>query len=234
MKEKAKIKRLSFLFLIVLAILCCFPTPIKTVRADSSDSLVILLLENHSENEIDIDVKMVTNTGVSGMTLELQFNRKVFEYVGYERGEALAELDLMATNLSVDNTLPVKFNWFRNGGDFKNDVSTGIILKLRFRLRDGAKSGKYDIAFKYGTGDISYVENENVASKSAIISKAVVTISNNNISGAEIVEDVNQSGISGLLIASIVVASLAIVAFAVLISIKIIRKKRGDNNWSKI
>ena len=49
--------------------------------------------------------------------------------------------------------MPVKFNWFNKNGEVANDESEGVILKLRFLLKDGVKRGKFSIGFKYSDGD---------------------------------------------------------------------------------
>ena len=56
----------------------------------------------------------------------------------------------------------------------------------------------------------------------------------NAISETEIIDDTNQSGMSGWLIAVIAVSSVAVLTFAALLFIKIFRNKRGKGNWSKI
>ena len=220
---------LMFLLAVLLFSFC----PIKSVYADSlSDSLVMQLVENHTENQINIDVKMVSNTGVSAMTLELVFDRNIFEFMGYQKGTALALLDLMSTDLSANNSLPIKFNWFSN--EIKNDKSTGIILKLRFKLKENSKSGEYDIGFRYKGGDISYVENGNVFSKSAIISKAKISVNDKKISNAEIIETQNENNFSTLSICIIVVILIALVTISAILMIKRKNKKRSKDNWLKI
>lgn len=228
-------KRLSFMVLIVMASVFCFSTSLHAVNAEvSSDSLIMALVANHDRNRIDIDVNMVKNTGVSGMTLELDYSKDVFEFIGYEKGAALDKLDLMSTNLDDDNSLPVKFNWFGNSGEIKNDESVGTVLKLGFVLKQGVKSGKYSIGFKHNDGDIVYVENGNAVSKNALISKVLIGVAENAISETEIIDEANQSGMSGWLIAGIAASSAAVVMFAVLLAVKIFRNKRGKGNWSKI
>ncbi len=227
-------KRLSFMVLIVMASIFCFSTSLRAVYADvSSDSLIMALVANHDQNQIEIDVKMIKNTGVSAMTLELDYGKDVFEFVGYEKGTALDKLDLMSTGPNTDETSSIKFNWFSVGNEF-NDESIGTVLKLKFMLKDGVQSGKYSIGFKHNGGDIAYIENGNVVSKNAIISKVLISIAENTISGTETVDDTNQGGTNGWFIVGIVATSVAVAAFASVLTVKIIKKRRGKGNWSKI
>ena len=70
-----------FGLLIALAIMFSFAYPIKTVYAESiSDNLIIQLSETHTETELDIRVNLVSNTGVSAITLELDYNKNIFTF----------------------------------------------------------------------------------------------------------------------------------------------------------
>ena len=223
--------------LVAIMLLFSFYTSANNVFATSlSDSIILQLTETHTENQIDIDVKLVTNTGISAMTLELVYNKDVFEYNGYEKssgtGAALENLDLISTDLSNNETLPVKFNWLNQ--NVENDFSTGNILKLHFKLKSNTRSGNYKIGFKYESGDIVYIENNNPNSKSAIISKAVVSVAENKITKTEIVET-EAKDVNALLIVGIVLAGSAAVAATIFVSIKKIKKqKRKNKNWVKI
>lgn len=198
-----------------------------------SDSVVIQLTETHTDNQIDINVRLITNTGILGMTLELQYRKDIFEFKGYERGSALSNLDLISTDLSSDTTLPIRFNWFNN--DSYNDFTQGTILKLHFTLKQNISRGGYEIGFKYNQGDITYIENGNANSKSAIISKAVVNVSENKISKTEIVEDSNDnSSSSWIWILGISLLVCSILVAAVLIVLKKRNAKGRKQNWLEI
>ena len=226
----------KLLVLAVLVALFLLIAPVAKVNAASlSDNVVIRLAGNHSESRIEINVNMLTNTGVSAMTLELVYDKTVFEFEYYERGSALEELDLISTDLSADPSLPVKFNWMSQ--NVENDFSTGTMLRLYFKLKEGVPAGRYEIGFKSNDkGDVVYIENDTPNSKSAIIAKAVVNIAENKITEIEIESDQSQETPNlALLITSI---SLAVVAIGALVTILIVRKKRDERrrkeNWLKI
>ena len=224
-------KKIICLFVAVL-LLFSIAMPTNTVFAASlSDSLIMRLTETHTESQIDINVKLVKNTGVSGMTLELFYNKDVLEYSGYERGTALDSLDLISTNLDNNSTLPIKFNWYSQ--NVENDFSTGNILKLHFTLRPDAPSGEYEIGFKFNDGDIMYIENSNTNTKSAIIDKAVVNIADNKISDTEIVED-SKGGMSAILIIGIVAVAVSAVVATIVVIFKIKKEKARKKNWLEI
>lgn len=205
-----------------------------TFAASLSDSLILQLTETHTEDQIDVNVRLVTNSGITGMTLELVYNRSIFEYNGYERGSALGNLDLISTGSSAEVSSPIKFNWMSQS--VRNDFSEGNILKIHLKLKPNAQSGKYEVGFNYDNGDITYVDNtNNLSSKSAIISKAVIDVTESKISGTEIVEEqvVDNSKIDSLLILGVVVFVATAATATTLI---VIRKKRKERkkNWLKI
>ena len=225
-------KKIIGLLVAVILLLLSVSTTAGTVFAASlSDRLIIQLTETHTESQIDINVKLVTNTGVSGMTLELLYNQNVFEFNGYDRGTALENLDLISTDLSVDPTLPVKFNWLTQ--NVSNDFSTGTILTIHFNLKPNSSSGEYEIGFKYNTGDIIYIDNYHTQSKSAIISKAVVNISENKITDTKIVEASTHGDTNWFLIIGVSAIAISIVTATTLIIMKNKRKKR-KKNWLEI
>lgn len=211
-------------------------TPTNAVfAADLSDSIVLHLTENHADNQIVINANLVTNSGVSAMTLELVYDSSVFEFTNYERGQALDKLDLISTNLEEDPTLPVKFNWFNQNLDVENDFSTGTLLKLYFTLKPDCQSGEHKIGFKYSQGDIVYVKNGHPSAKSAIIDKVNVNVADNTITEAVIeVPDTSAGKVSPFLIAGIAVFSLALVTATVVLVVRIRKGKRRKKNWLKL
>ena len=225
----------TVVFLALLSLLLSAVSLASTASAaDLSDNIVLQLTETHTENEIVINANLVTNTGISAMTLELVYDNTVFEFQGYEQGTALGQLDLISTDLSRDPTLPVKFNWFNQNPEVENDFSTGNLLQLRFALRSDSQSGKYEIGFKYDPeSDVVY---NNVSTKSAAIGKAVVNVETNQIREIEI-EDAEPSGgrVNVPLIVGVAVAAVAVLgAVITVLVIKTRKEKRKKENWLKL
>ena len=60
----------TVVFLVLLSLLLSAVSLASAVSAaDLSDNIVLQLTETHTENEIIIDANLVTNTGISAMTL---------------------------------------------------------------------------------------------------------------------------------------------------------------------
>lgn len=206
-------------------------TRVEGQTSSLSDSVVLQLTETHTDSQIDINVKLFTNTGISSMTLELYYNRSIFEYNNYDRGTALSDFDLMVTDLSQDPTLPIKFNWFNQ--DVENDFSKGSILRIHFNLKSNCPSGQYEIGFI--NSDATYIDNGNPYRKSAIASKAVIDIAKNKISETEIVDGPISEGVSStLLVVGIVVAVISASVAVTLILVKRKNRKGRKKDWLKI
>ncbi len=225
----------TVVFLVSVFLLLSVLSSASTVFAtDLSDNIVLQLTETHTDNEIVINVNLVTNTGISAMTLELVFDNTAFEFQGYQQGTALGKLDLISTDLSGDPTLPVKFNWFNQNPEVDNDFSTGHLLQLHFALKPDSRSGEYEIGFKYDPeSDIVY---NNVNTKSAAIGKAVVNIETNQIREIEIQNAKTTSGRATVfLIVGISVAVAAALGAVITVLVIRTRKKKGKKeNWLKL
>lgn len=226
-------KRIA-VFVITCLILIVGIAPASVAFAsDLSDSVVLHLTATHTDNQVVIDVNMITNTGISSIGLELVYDRDVFEFDDYERGQAL---DNFLLTPSEDFTKPIRFLWDNlDNQSVANDFSTGNLLRLYFRLKPDCKSGDYNIVLK--PHNISYYDNNNHSSlKSAIIDKAVINIAENKITAIEI-EDADVSGGNtnvALLVGAVVFGVTALSAAVAVLTVKIIKKRRGKGNWSKI
>lgn len=226
-------KKLLWLLIVLLVMVPTTLSKNEVYAASLSDSVIIQLTESHTDKQIDIKAKLISNSGISGMTLELMYDREIFDYVGYDAGQALSELDLMTTDLSSNASLPVRFNWFSQ--NIINDTSTGNFLTVHLKLRDNAKSGKYEVKFRYGNGDISYIAEDGVPhSKKAIISKASIKINENGISNATIVEEnpIIDTSTLILIIGISAISLSATVATIVIIKLKKSNKRKKD--WLEI
>ena len=225
----------TVVFLALLSLLLSAVSLASTASAaDLSDNIVLQLTETHTENEIVINANLVTNTGISAMTLELVYDNTVFEFRGYEQGAALGQLDLMSTDLSHDPTLPVKFNWFNVNPKVENDFSTGNLLQLHFALKSDSQNGKYEIGFKYDPqSDIVY---NNASTKTAAIGKAVVNVETNQIRKIEIENAETSSGrVNVPLIVGISIAAVAVLGTVItVLVIKTRKEKRKKKNWLKL
>lgn len=229
-------KKIITLIAICFVLFVGFLPTSKVCAANLSESIVLRLTEEHTDNKIDIDVNLITNTGITGMTLELSYDKDVFSFDGFEEGVKLGDMDLVSSGEKVDSQRGEAFNWMSQ--NVENVFTTGKILRLHFTLKDGVTAGKYEIGFKNGKeGDVTYVLNNNPVSKTAITSKAVVNVGENGISEIEIKNDEQDNNASDGALPWIIggaVLALGGGTAVTVILIKRAKKNRRSKNWVKL
>lgn len=221
-------KKIIFLLVATLLLFSAPIIPNKAFAESVSDNLVLQMLnETYTDSKVEINVRLVTNTGFTGMTLELNFNREVFKYVGYQEVTKLTNVDFTPPGPNINSTSPVRFLWESRTAN--NNKETGILLKLTFNLYANSKSGSYEIGFKCKDGDITYNDTKTASrTKSAIIIPAVVKIAENKI--AEVTEGSTTNVALIIGIVSIGITATAVTIFTVIR----IKRKKGKKNWLKI
>lgn len=209
------------------------PTSItKPQNEQLSDNIVIYFTTSANDGNIDISAKINSNSGITNMLLTLEYDESVVEFVGYDKGVALQNLDLMTTNTQTEQGYSIKpfnFNWFSE--NVTNDFSVGEFLKLHFVLRDDAPNGNYRITLSYVRDrDISYVDGDELKTKNAVIGEVRFEVKNNAITDFD---DINADEDSSVLLIVGISAGLVIVIGAsifVAVSIKNKKKKK----WVKV
>ena len=136
--------------ILLAAILLCMAFPVQAALAESTP---VLLLSGKTEgNEIIVTATIRNNDGISAMLLNLEYDRELLTLTGYEQGEALSTLDVIASG-SYD-TYPYRITW---SGD-ANDATNGKLLTLRFKAKENA-SGQAYVKFTYDRNkDVNYYE----------------------------------------------------------------------------
>ena len=197
--------------------------------ADLSDSIVLHLTENHTDNQVVINVNLITNTGVSAIGLELTYDTDVFTVDGYERGTALNNFTLTPPK---DLTQQIRFLW--DNDETENDSSVGNLLTVRFTLKSDCNGGEYNVSFKpFNIG--YYDKNHNPTLKSAIIDKAVISVTGNKITEIEIKDaETFDSTDVGLIVGSVIFAVAAVSTAVVVLIVKIRKGNRRRKSWLKL
>ncbi|MBO7527806.1 MAG: hypothetical protein J6T74_07965 [Clostridia bacterium] len=224
-----------------VAVLLLFSMPkFVAYASDLSDSIILQLTEAHTDNQIDINVNMITNTGILDMVLELDYDKSIFTFTGYEQKPGFALVsnfsELISTPLSSERTSPIRFSWLNKTQS--NDFSTGNLLKLHFTLNQDVSAGEYKIGFRCD-GNNSYVTyaDNNVQSgllKSAVISRAVVRVDEKKITKTQIVESAEENNKLPLILGIVLIGLALIIVSVVLTVLKIRKRKRKNKNWVKI
>ena len=137
--------------ILLIAVLLCMALPVQAALAESTP---VLLLSGKTEgDEIVVTATLKNNDGISAMLLNLEYDRDLLTFIGYQEGEALSSLDMIASgNYDV---YPYVLTW--SGDD--NDASNGKLLTLRFTAKENA-NGRAFVKFSYKRNqDVNYYES---------------------------------------------------------------------------
>ena len=140
--------RAAYIIAILAMLLCGLMIPAGVACADSSP--ILLLSGNTQDDEVVVTATLRDNNGISAMLLSLDYDTERLELKGISRGSALASLDLVTTNVEGPQgyaVYPFVLSWM---GD-ANDASNGVLLTMRFRVKEGA-SGQANVTFSYTSG----------------------------------------------------------------------------------
>ena len=190
--------------------------PLEMAFADSTP--IILLSCEQNDEDIAVDVTLHNNENIFSMLLTLDYDRERIKFVGFEKGDALAALDLQSTNADTEegySIYPFKFHWLGE----KNDNSNGKILTLHFSVVNEDVEGNAYVTFLYGRDKGATYIDENGESQSrnlAIdsldikISKGKVTEVTNEIKSEPVAKKRNTALIVGLSLTAAVLVALGV------------------------
>ncbi|MBE5763812.1 MAG: hypothetical protein E7338_06315 [Clostridiales bacterium] len=224
-----------YIFIMLIAVLTVTMIAalnLQTVYADEiSDPVVVILSPTVSDKEVTIQANLSKNTGLSGLTLEIEYDSSAMTLTNVEKGSALSSLDYITTNTKTDKgyaILPFKLNW---SGD-ANDSTTGKLITMHFAIKDGAKDGNYNVTLKAEKDKaVTYLDSDGLHTKSILISGVDVVISDDGISATTQNADNGQKSINVALVVSLSVVGGVLLAGG--IALVIIEKKKSKA-WERI
>lgn len=219
-----KLRSIGICILLVAILLCLATTPMQAAFAESTP---VLLLSGKTEgNEIVVTATLKNNDGISAMLLNLEYDRDLLTFTGYQEGDALSSLDMIASgNYDV---YPYVFTW--SGDD--NDASNGKLLTLRFAVKEDA-TGQAFVKFSYKRDrDINYYESGELMTRNLMTDTLRIDLSSGeataivseNTETSSIAEEEKKSN-TALIVGLAVGGSVAIV-LVVGIPWLVVRKKR--------
>lgn len=222
-----------FMLLTFMLVASCFTSPSQKAFATSiSDNSVIILSGNvKGQNKLVLKANLTVNTGISGMTLELSYNKTVMVLSNVVFGTALSSLNPITTNTETAQgyaITPFKFNYMGQ----ENDFSTGTLFTLTFDIMDNVKDGSYVVSLKYAKNeDVNYYDEKNdVKTKNLYIDNAEIQIKNNSVAQIASVGGNKQTSKIWIIVC-VSIASVAVVTSGILIALKLIKKRR---NWKRL
>ncbi len=209
---------------LLLTALFAAPT---TASAAEADCLIAMSGGVNDDNSVFIDVVVMRNSGLSALKLRLDYDKDVFEYIdGYDMNGALDRLFFTksGTETDVDD---IRFLY----GPGNSDNSTGLLMRIELRVKDGAKPDVYKVGLvcEQALNNADGVDND----VSVSVRAAKVTIgANGNV-------DVTTDS-APVELPMIVAIVAAVVLVAVLVAVICVRTSRKRNaaksraGWKKI
>lgn len=94
--------------------------------------------------EITVDMNLVENTGIASMLVEIEYDKSVLEFVSAENGDVF---DIGSFN-GPDTESNDKVLTWQNGTLTQNITETGKLAVLKFKVKEEATVGSYEIVFK--------------------------------------------------------------------------------------
>lgn len=187
-------KKIIYVFLtLCLVLTMVFASPLQILAAEEGNTVLVMKgRELVGTHEIEINVTVEENTGVNSMLLSLVYDTSVFTLTNLEYGPAFASLAPINTNPETEEgygIYPFKFSYLGE----ENDISTGHMMTLRFRIKDGAPDGAYTITLQHQRDrDVTYLDEDEILTKNLLIDSAKIVLSENAVTEIETVPDSNK------------------------------------------
>ena len=93
-------------------------------------------------NEIVVPVKMLSNPGIANIKLSLDYDRDAMQLTGIENGDIFTDNKMTA---DLSNLANLKSILWSDNTSTENNTNTGTLVKLKFKVKDGAATGTYAI-----------------------------------------------------------------------------------------
>ena len=221
-----------------LVLTMAFASPMQIFAAEEGNTVLIMKgREQTVDREIEINVVVEENSGVSGMLLSLEYDTSVFTLTDLVYGTAFSSLSPIHTNTETEQGYGIYPFMISYLGD-ENDTSTGTMMTLHFRVKENAPDGSYHITFKYERDkDVSYLKGGKILTKNLLIDGAEITLKADKVVKIETYPDdqwqtTPDSNPITLWIFGAIGASVTVAGCTVLISVLV--KHNKQKKWTKI
>ena len=227
-----KTTRIFLLLGFVLAV--ALASPLQLLATDAENTVLVMRAKESAEaHEIEIDVTVEENTGVCGMLLSLVYDPSVFTLTGLEYGPAFSSLSPIHTNTETAEgygIYPFKITYLGE----ENDTSTGNMMTLRFRVKEGAPDGTYTITLQHERNqDVTYLKGNTIQTKNLLIDGARITISQDRITALDTENNHSLTTPSEELRLPLAVGGLVLLGGSSLL-ITLLIKRKQSKKWNKL
>ena len=235
-------KKIALHFLLTLiaaAVFVVAPVTQVAYAEDLSEAPVMVLSTSTNGKEVTVEAVLKKNTGILGMTLELDYDSSVMALTNVEKGKALSDLDPIWSN--GYDVKPFTINWLDTKNRV-NDTSTGTVLRMRFQIKETAPDGVYTIRLKGSDNQsVTYLDNNTIKSKNILIGSAKIKVQGEVAEAIdpETEEEQEEKTPNIALIVSLsVIGSILVATGVVFVVIELKKKgkirKKGKDSWKKV
>ena len=116
-----------------------------------------LTYKEDGKDYINVYADMVLNTGFNGMVLTLSYDKNALKFVNYQKTNVFKEMQFDTTHT---DSLPDVDNFKFYYEHSENTYETGVFLVLRFQIVNESIKGVFDVDFKIGNTDATYINGE--------------------------------------------------------------------------
>lgn len=220
---------------VVMLLAAVFATSLPTVAAQGN-TVLVFRGKAQSERELSVEVTVEENGGVCAMLLSLDYDTDALILTGVSYGTAFSALDPVHTDTQSPagyGIYPFRISY---SGE-ENDTSVGRMMTLRFRVRDDAPDGTYNITFTYERDkDVAYLQDGEILTKNLLIDGARITLQAREVLQIETFSAANASQkttqqsklLIPIVIGGIVVAGAGVGVFLLL------KKRKKQKKWIKL
>lgn len=149
----------SILFSIAVAVLLVFGAlmPVTIAQAEEKGVIALSKVEGTRGNTVTVDIAIEKNPGIVQAYLYISYDSNVLELTGAENKGILSGFEFVKSNDLT--TIPYAMNWDGSLLD-ANNMQTGVIGSLTFKVKDDAVLGKTEIVLTKDSIFNNYDVNE--------------------------------------------------------------------------
>jgi hypothetical protein len=170
------------------------------------------------------------------MLLSLEYDTSVFTLTDLEYGTAFSSLSPIHTNTETEQGYGIYPFMISYLGD-ENDISTGNMMTLRFRIKENAPDGSYHITFRYERDKaVSYLKDGKILAKNLLIDGAEITLKADKVVKIETYPDDQRQTTSeskSIALWEFCVVSAAVIILGSAVFVSIFKKYKKQKKWTK-
>ena len=147
-------KRLMKVFAVSIAVVILVTSALFVTNALNEPAFVLSAVQGAAGEEVSVSLSLRNNPGITALSVNVAYPTEDYDLIAVENA-GLFENPVTTSRLSQN---PVTISWY--AADSGNKSNSGNLAILRFKIKDGAKSG--DITLSYDEDNVFDNRMENV------------------------------------------------------------------------